>query len=86
MDQETFEKVGKYSVWLVVLLGFGWSLGLLAQIAMFVLPGVLVVAAVWYIGKSMKNEGIVTTIKDIMKEPIEWIKAVGRTFLPGLFK
>lgn len=86
MTPEMIEKIGRIAVWFVVLLGIGYVLGMFFQISAFLLPGVIAVAAVWYILKSMGNKGIFATIKEIMAEPFKWIKDAAKLFLPGLFK
>jgi hypothetical protein len=86
MNQELFNKIGKYVVWFVVLLAVGYVLGIVFNAALFVLPGILLIIAVWYVLKNMSDKGIVQTIKTIMVEPVSWIKALAKALLPGLFK
>lgn len=82
---ETVNTIGKYIVWFVVLVAIGYVLGMVFQVSLFLLPGLLVVAAAYYLLTNMSEKGILQTLKDTMKKPIEWIMAALRTFLPGIF-
>lgn len=76
MDQQLLDKVGKYVVWFIVLIAIGYGLGIIFNVALFVLPGVLLIIALWYLLKNMSDKGILVTLKTTMAEPFGYIKEV----------
>lgn len=86
IDEQTIAKIGKYIVWVVVLVGVGYLLGIVFQVGLFLLPGLAVVAAAYYILINSRENGVWQTLKDTMKNPVEWIIAAIKALLPGAFK
>ena len=84
MDSELFNKIGKYVVWFVVLIAIGYTAGAVFQVVLFVLPGVLLLFAVYYVLKNMKDQGVVMTLKGVMQEPLGYIKTLFFTVFKGL--
>lgn len=73
---EKLKIFGKYLVWFFVLLMIGWLLGLTAQLAVTLLPGLMLAGVVYYLVDNMGDKGFVETLKEVMKKPFEWIGLV----------